>query len=260
MSCTEALSQWEETVSRHLPHLSKPQAVVLALWSYAMIMSQSCGTSSAALWRGELLGGSYDAWRQRLREWCYDAHEKKGRQRSARGGGELFCALTPLDHDLVGNRRTSLSSGSGCQYALGSLYGALHQCALSRLCASSGLVSRGERRTGGLETGLDRAVGEFGWRDPRRLDGDRPRLFADSMLVGSTRKSSRWVGIPFCASTKAAKRVRKAAIPITGWQPMSRCRTTLGVGRCAVLRRHRRDWIVRWWLAGMPITRTPGSS
>src|SRR5438876_8317495 len=82
MSCTEALSQWEETVSRHLPHLSKPQVMVLALWSYAMIVSKSCGTTSAALWLAELLGGSYDAWRQRLREWCYDGSEKKGRQRS----------------------------------------------------------------------------------------------------------------------------------------------------------------------------------
>lgn len=32
---------WEQTVSRHLPHLSKPQAVVLTLWSYAMIVSRS---------------------------------------------------------------------------------------------------------------------------------------------------------------------------------------------------------------------------
>jgi len=82
MSSTEALSQWEETVSRHLPHLSKPQAVVLALWSYAMVISQSCGTTSAAMWLAELLGGTYDAWRQRLREWCYDSCEKKGAHRS----------------------------------------------------------------------------------------------------------------------------------------------------------------------------------
>ena len=82
MSHTDALWQWEQTVSRHLPHLSKPQAVVLALWSYAMVVSQRCGTTSGAMWLSELLGGSYDAWRQRLREWCYDAGEKHGKQRS----------------------------------------------------------------------------------------------------------------------------------------------------------------------------------
>lgn len=47
-----------------------------------MIVSRSCGTTSAALWLGELLGGRYDAWRQRLREWCYNAREKKGKHRS----------------------------------------------------------------------------------------------------------------------------------------------------------------------------------
>ena len=82
MSHREALSQWEQTVSRHLPHLSKSQAVVLALWSYAMIVSQRCGTTSGAIWLSELLGGSAQAWRQRLREWCYGAAEKKGKQRS----------------------------------------------------------------------------------------------------------------------------------------------------------------------------------
>ena len=82
MSCTEPVWQWEETVSRHLPHLSKPQAMVLALWSYAMVVSQSCGTTTAAMWLSELLGGTSDAWRQRLREWCYPAHQKKGKQRS----------------------------------------------------------------------------------------------------------------------------------------------------------------------------------
>lgn len=82
MAYRETLSQWEQTVSRHLPQLSKPQATLLALWSYAMIVSRSCGTTSAAMWLSELLGGSYDAWRQRLREWCYQASDKKGTQRS----------------------------------------------------------------------------------------------------------------------------------------------------------------------------------
>lgn len=63
MSHREALSQWQETVSRHLPHLSKPQALVLACWSYAMIVSQSCGSTTGAYWLSELLGGKPEAWR-----------------------------------------------------------------------------------------------------------------------------------------------------------------------------------------------------
>lgn len=36
MSQLDTLSQWERTVSRYMPHLSRPQAYVLAFWSYGM--------------------------------------------------------------------------------------------------------------------------------------------------------------------------------------------------------------------------------
>ena len=48
MSSREALSQWEQTVSTSLPHLSKPQAAVLAMWSYGMVLAKSCGITSVA--------------------------------------------------------------------------------------------------------------------------------------------------------------------------------------------------------------------
>jgi len=82
MSYREQLWQWERTVSTHLPHLSGPQAKVLALWSLAMIMVGSCGTTLVGAWLSCTVGGPEDAWRQRLREWCYDAQDKKGAQRS----------------------------------------------------------------------------------------------------------------------------------------------------------------------------------
>ncbi len=40
MSRRKALSQWEEAVSTHLPHLSRPQAHVLALWSFGMVLEK----------------------------------------------------------------------------------------------------------------------------------------------------------------------------------------------------------------------------
>jgi len=81
MSYQETVSQWQETVSMKLPHLSRPQAMVLALWSCAMILGKSCGTTTGAFWLAEVVGGTYEAWRQRLREWCYDKEEKKGKHR-----------------------------------------------------------------------------------------------------------------------------------------------------------------------------------
>lgn len=81
MSQLDTLSQWERTVSRHLPHLSRPQAYVLALWSYGMVLAKSCGSTSVAALLATLLDTSYSTMRQRLREWCYDAKDKKGEQR-----------------------------------------------------------------------------------------------------------------------------------------------------------------------------------
>src|SRR5258707_1091175 len=43
MSHPEPLSQWMETVSSMLPKLSRPQAKVLAYWSYGVVLARSCG-------------------------------------------------------------------------------------------------------------------------------------------------------------------------------------------------------------------------
>ena len=40
MSHRKALSHWEQTVSSYLPHLSRPQAHVLALWSFGMVLAR----------------------------------------------------------------------------------------------------------------------------------------------------------------------------------------------------------------------------
>jgi hypothetical protein len=82
MSYLEQVSQWEQTVLSRMPHLSRPQAKVLALWSMTMIVVGSCGTTLVGAWLSCTVGGSEESWRQRLREWCYDAQDKKGAQRS----------------------------------------------------------------------------------------------------------------------------------------------------------------------------------
>jgi len=60
MSQLDTLSQWEKTVSTHLPHLSRPQAYVLALWSYGMVLAKSCGITSVAALLADLLDGFLD--------------------------------------------------------------------------------------------------------------------------------------------------------------------------------------------------------
>lgn len=81
MSRPDAVSQWTATVSTHLPHLTRPQAAVLALWSYGIVLTQCCGLTTVAVFLATLLGGREQAMRQQLREWYYDAPDKRGQPR-----------------------------------------------------------------------------------------------------------------------------------------------------------------------------------
>src|SRR5204863_5486414 len=81
MSSQQGLYQWQQTVATHLPHLSKPQARVLALWSYGMLLARSCGLSSVVFVLSALLGQKPDALRQCLREFSYAKEDKAGAKR-----------------------------------------------------------------------------------------------------------------------------------------------------------------------------------
>ena len=78
MSCQKAVYQWTAEVTTHLPHLSKPQAAVLALWSVGMVLARSCALSAVATWLAGGLARKENTVRQQLREWCYEAEAKRG--------------------------------------------------------------------------------------------------------------------------------------------------------------------------------------
>jgi hypothetical protein len=81
MSHPDPLSQWIETVSTMLPNLSRPQAKVLAYWSYGMVLAKSCGITLVCAALALQVGSSEQSLLQRLREWCYGAQDKKGQKR-----------------------------------------------------------------------------------------------------------------------------------------------------------------------------------
>jgi DDE family transposase len=78
MSCQSAVYQWTEVVTTHLPHLSKPQATVLALWSLGMVLARSCALSAVSLFLAQGLERKPNTVRQQLREFCYEAKAKRG--------------------------------------------------------------------------------------------------------------------------------------------------------------------------------------
>jgi hypothetical protein len=61
-----------------MKHLSKTQAAVLALWSFSMVLTRSSSISAATVMLSALLGQKENTVRQRLREWYWDAADKKG--------------------------------------------------------------------------------------------------------------------------------------------------------------------------------------
>jgi hypothetical protein len=78
MSHPEELKQWMAEVSRQMPQLSKSERSVLGLYSFAVAMTQRCGLSTIACFLGMLLKRSPESVRQRLREWNYEAEQKRG--------------------------------------------------------------------------------------------------------------------------------------------------------------------------------------
>ena len=70
MSCHQAVYQWTAEVTRHMPHLSKPQATVLALWSVGMVLARSCALTAVSLFLAKGLARQPNTMRQQLREWC----------------------------------------------------------------------------------------------------------------------------------------------------------------------------------------------
>jgi len=79
----EGLSAWMEEVSTQMPRLSKPQAAVLAMWSFSLVMTRACSLSGCSLFLAELLEAKENTMRQRLREWYWEGTAKKGRSRQS---------------------------------------------------------------------------------------------------------------------------------------------------------------------------------
>jgi DDE family transposase len=93
MSRLDSLSAWTDTVSMHLPHLSRPHLRVLAAWSWAMVLTQSCGRTAVGALLAAVWNQSELTVRQRLREWTYEADAKKGAQRVAVAVRPCFAPL-----------------------------------------------------------------------------------------------------------------------------------------------------------------------
>jgi hypothetical protein len=67
----------------HLPHLSTPQATVLALWSLGMVLARSCALTAVSAFLAPWLRRTEPAVRQQRRAFGYAATAKRGTARQA---------------------------------------------------------------------------------------------------------------------------------------------------------------------------------
>ena len=92
MSCHSRVTEWTTIIRLYLPHLSKPQATVLALWSLGMVLARSCALTAVAtflaVWLRRGDGRCGNSW-----EFCYEAEAKRGDQRQALC---VECCFVPL--------------------------------------------------------------------------------------------------------------------------------------------------------------------
>src|SRR2546425_2893506 len=85
MSCPPRVTEWTTIIQAHLPHLTKPQATVLALWSLGMVLARSCALTAVSAFLATWLGRKEPAVRQQLREFCYEATATAGARQALCG-------------------------------------------------------------------------------------------------------------------------------------------------------------------------------
>src|SRR2546429_3199458 len=93
MSCHPRVTEWTAMIQTHLPHLTKPQATVLALWSLGMVLARSCTLTAVSAFLGTWLGRKENTVRQQLRAFCYEAAAKRGTDRCALPVATCFVPL-----------------------------------------------------------------------------------------------------------------------------------------------------------------------
>ena len=81
MSRLPGLYQWNHVVAKRFPHLSKPMAACLALWSLGMIVARSCSLTAVAWAWVPIVKEKFSTLRERLRDLYREAPAKAGRQR-----------------------------------------------------------------------------------------------------------------------------------------------------------------------------------
>ena len=83
MFCQACFDQWRTTIMHHLAHVSKPQATVLALGSFGMVLARSCALTAVSLLLAAGMQRKAQTVHQQRRAWYDDVPRKRGAKRFA---------------------------------------------------------------------------------------------------------------------------------------------------------------------------------
>lgn len=89
----QAYQEWLRVIIKKMSHLSKSQAIGLAMWSFAIAMTHSCGLSTVTVFLAQVLNRKENNVREQLRQWYREKSHKYGRKRQQIEVSESF---TPL--------------------------------------------------------------------------------------------------------------------------------------------------------------------
>lgn len=113
------LKQWSCIVSEHLPHLSIPQAIGLATWSFGMVMTKSSSLTQVSRLIAAVNEEKPNTVRQRLKEWYQSWKAKKGEKRSTLEVSSCFApllmwviSLLPIDLERIALAMDATTIGS----------------------------------------------------------------------------------------------------------------------------------------------------
>ena len=194
----------------------------------------SCGITSVAALLADLLGSSLSTLRQQLREWCYDAEDKKGEHRQEVDVTLCFAPLLCWIASWWPQTECRLALATDATTLSDRFTVLLHQRGVSPLCYSGGVEGDarwGERLMG---TVLEDLVYHAARQCAQALDGDCAGRSWVVCAPSSSVTSSRWAGIRFCASIWAARCVRWERRNLIGSPSWCRRREALGAA---------------WWIA-----------
>ena len=132
MSCHPRVTAWTTIIQTHLPHLTKPQATVLALWSLGMVLARSWALTAVSAFLATWLGRKEQTVRQPWREFCYEATAKRGAARCARA---VEPCVVPLRAWVVGQWEGTPLALALDATTLGARFTVLALSGVSRGCA-----------------------------------------------------------------------------------------------------------------------------